>query len=89
MPVRTLSSFLCAAILCLATVLPWRSSTSLGTSEAYSASWRWPGLKSGEFDEDEDDDEITAEVDGEDDAASEGEEDDDVASEGGEEGEVV
>jgi hypothetical protein len=24
--------------------LPWRSSTGLGTSSAYSAAWRWPGL---------------------------------------------
>jgi hypothetical protein len=40
-------------MLCLLTVSPWRSSTGLGTSEAYSASWRWPGLETEAFDEDE------------------------------------
>jgi len=30
-------------MLCLVTLSPWRSSTGLGTSEAYSDSWRWPG----------------------------------------------
>jgi hypothetical protein len=31
-------------MLCFSTVSPWRSSTGLGTSSAYSAAWRWPGL---------------------------------------------
>ena len=30
-------------MLCLVTLSPWRSSTGLGTSEAYSDSWRCPG----------------------------------------------